>query len=124
MEPTVAAAGAFFDLKHLLTYQNMLIVMATWNVIELMKRLAPDFFRGKVGSKLLTLMPMIICQALVWITVKWQPESTPGEKIVLGLVLAFLTAHAHDVLKRFGLHEYIPVFGKKLHEKSADPKEE
>lgn len=112
MEP--ASAGAFFDLKHLLTYQNVLVCIAAWNLIELSKRLAPSFFRGPVGSRVLILMPMVFCQILVWATVPWQPESSAGEKIVLGLVLAFLTAHLHDILKRFGLQDYIPVFGKKL----------
>jgi hypothetical protein len=114
----IAQAGAFFDLKNLLTYQNVLVVIAAWFILETLKKLAPDFWRGKVGQKLIVLMPMVICQALVWVTVTWQPETSPGERIVLGLVLAFLTAHAHDVLKRFGLHKYVPVLGQKLKESS------
>jgi hypothetical protein len=116
MDPTtqVAAVGAFFDLKHLLTYQNVLVVIAAWNIIEMFKRMAPDFWRSKFGARVLVLMPMLVCQALVWGTVKWQPAASWGERVLLGLVLAFLTAHAHDVLKRFGLHEYVPVFGRKL----------
>lgn len=123
MDPIVAPdaavqAAAFFQLESLLSYQNVLLILAAWNLIEVAKKLWPSFWRGKVGSKLLVLMPMLVCQALVWATARWQPESTWGEKLVLGLVLAFMTAHAHDVLKRFGLHEYIPFLGVKLKPKA------
>jgi len=118
MEPT--APGAFFDLQNLLTYQNVLVVIAAWFVIETAKKIGPDFWRSKPGSRLLSLMPMTVCQALVWVTMPWQPDSTTGEKVVLGFVLGFLTAHAHDVLKRFGLHEYVPVLGRKLNPRPTD----
>jgi len=115
MDPTAAAANAaFFDLKHLLSYQNVLIVIAVWFVLETLKVMFKDFWRDAIGQKLIVLMPMLLCQIAVWTTVAWQPTSTSGEKVVLGLVLAFLTAHAHDVLKRFGLQKYVPVLGGKL----------
>ena len=114
MDPTTTthAAGAFFDLKNLLTYQNVLIVIAVWFVIQTLKRMFKSFWAGAVGQKLIVFLPMVLCQIAVWTTVSWQPDSTAGEKVVLGFVLAFLTAHAHDVLKRFGLHKYVPVLGE------------
>lgn len=116
MDPTqtVTHAGTFFDLQHLLTYQNVLVVMAAWFIIETLKKLVPEFWRSKIGSRVLVLMPMAVCQLLVWCTIAWQPEASWGERLMLGFVLGFLTAHAHDVLKRFGLHDYLPVLGTKL----------
>lgn len=110
MEP---ASTTFFQLDHLLSYQNVLIVIAVWFVIQTLKRMFKSFWAGAVGQKLIVLLPMVLCQAAVWITLPWQPDTTIGERVVLGLVLAFLTAHAHDILKRFGLHEYVPIFGDK-----------
>jgi len=110
---------AFFDLQHLLSYQNVLIVIAVWFVIQSLKRMFKDFFTTRLGQRLIVLLPMVLCQAAVWATVPWQPQSTLGEKVVLGLVLAFLTAHAHDVLKRFGLHAYVPVLGAEAKLKGA-----
>lgn len=104
----------FFRLENLLTYQNVLLVVAVWFVIETAKKLFRSFFQTTLGSRLLVLMPMALAQIGVWTTVPWQPASTTGEKVVLGLVLAFLTAHVHDIARRFGFQDLLPVIGQRL----------
>jgi len=113
-------AGAFFDLKNLLTYQNVLVIMGAWFIVETLKLMTPKFWLSKHGANLLRLMPMIVCQGLVWVTIKWQPDASVGERILLGIVLGGLTAHSHDILKQFGLQKYVPVFGKNLDEIAAE----
>ena len=97
-----------FNLNVLLSYQNVLVVIAVWFIIETMKRFAPAYWKGPMGSKLLVLMPMFWCQVAVWTTMSFQPATTPGQRTVLGFVLAFLTAHAHDVFKKLGLQSLLP----------------
>jgi hypothetical protein len=100
--------GAFFDLQNLLSYQNVLVIVAAWTIITTLRKMAPSFFTAGIGQRLLPLLPLVVCQALVWATMVWQPTSTVGEKILLGFVLGALTSNAHSVLRRFGLHEVVP----------------
>lgn len=113
MENGITHAGTFFELGNLLTYQNMLVIIGAWFIIETTKKMGGGFHKTTWGKRLLPLLPVIICEIMVWATVKWQPESTPGEKILLGLVLGACTANAHTIFKRFGLTDYIPVLGEK-----------
>lgn len=101
-------ANAFFELSNLLTYQNVLVIVAAWFVVTTLRKMAPAFFVEGVGEKLLPLMPILVCQILVWATVRWQPDASWGERVLLGLVLGALTANAHTILRRFGLQELIP----------------
>ena len=111
MDPT--QAHAFFDIKTLLSYQNVLVMLACWFVIQTLKRLGKDFWAGSVGQKLIVLMPHAVCQVAVWTTVKWQPDATVGERVVLGIVLAMGTANLHDIAKRLGLQGFLSVIGEK-----------
>jgi hypothetical protein len=116
----MAAAGAFFDLKNLLVYQNVLVIISSWFIITTLRKTFHGFFTDGLGRKLLPLMPIVTCEAMVWATIKWQPDSSTGEKILLGLVLGAMTANAHTVLRKFGLHDYIP--GLKPGDKGFRPK--
>ena len=115
-ETTAAAVGTFFDLKKLFAYQNLMVVVGAWFVIETLKKAFTKFWRGAVGQKLIVFMPILVCEALIFATMKWQPDTTVGERVVLGLVLGMATAHPHDILKRMGLLKYVPVLGVKLKE--------
>ena len=112
---------AFFDLKNLLTYQNVLVIIGAWFVITTLRKMFDKFFTANPGKRLLPIMPILVCQAFVWLTVKWQPTSTWQEKILLGVVLGACTANAHTILRKFGLHDYIP--GLRPGDKGFKPKE-
>jgi len=104
--------AGFFELDHLLSYQNVLVILAAWSMIQTGKLLFPTFFASERGKKWLVLLPGILCQIAVWGTMRWQPDASVGERVVLGIVLATFTAHAHDVLRRFGISAYVPVLGQ------------
>lgn len=94
---------AFFDLKSFLSYQNVMLMIACWGLITTAKKMAPAFFDGPIGSRLLPVLPMVLCQAGVWLTVTWQPDASVGERITLGIVLGMGTANIHSILKRLGV---------------------
>jgi len=101
-------AGAFFELENLLTYQNVLVMIGTWVLVVTARKTAPKFFTDGFGKRLLPLMPLVFAQALVWATIRFQPDATVGERIILGIILGAIAANGHSVLKRFGLTGLIP----------------
>jgi hypothetical protein len=115
--------NAPFALSNLLSQQNVLIVVAAWFTLEILKTLFKSFWAGPIGQKLIVVMSVPICQIAVWTTVAWQPTATYGERVVLGLVLAAVTAKGHTIFKRFGLLKYLPVLGVKLKE-NGTPRDE
>lgn len=109
LPPSVASMGGFFDLEHLLSYQNVLVIIAAWFAVITLRKMFPTFFKETVaGQRLLPVLPIVFCQAAVWITLSWQPTASWGERVLLGFVLGALTANAHTIFKRFGLHDYVP----------------
>lgn len=104
----MSQAAAFFALENLLTYQNVLVIIAAWFAVTTLRKMFPRFFVERWGSRILPVLPAIVCQILVWATVQWQPEASAGERVLLGLVLGAFTANAHSILRRFGLQELIP----------------
>ena len=99
----MAEPHAFFDLKTLLTYQNVMVMLSSWAVIETAKKMFPPFFRSPVGLRILPALPMLVCLAGVWLTSSWQPDATVGERVTLGIVLGAGTANLHAILKRLGV---------------------
>lgn len=102
------ATTAFFKLENLLSYQNVLVIIAAWFIVTTLRKMFPAFFVVGWGERLLPLLPAAVCQVLVWVTVRWQPDAEWGERVLLGLVLGALTSHAHSVLRRLGLQQFIP----------------
>lgn len=101
-------AHTFFDLKNLLTYQNVLVIVATYSLVVMSRKVAPRFFVEGLGNRLLPVMPVIYSQGLVWATMSFQPTATIGERILLGIVLGAIASNGHSVLKRFGFNDIVP----------------
>lgn len=101
-------ANALFDLTNLLSYQNVMVIIACWSLVVVARKAAPKFFDGTIGKGLLPIMPVMFGEGLVWATMSYQPDASVGERILLGIVLGTIAANGHTVLKRFGLHGLIP----------------
>lgn len=114
-------AGVLFELQNLLTYWNVLLVVAVWTVVQTIRGMFPGWLSkgGKLAS-VVPALPIVICSAAVWIPGPWlTSDASWGERVVLGVVLGALTANGHSIVKKTGLHNFLPSFMK-----VADPKSE
>ncbi len=100
--------NGLFNLDVLLSYQNVLVVIAAWTLITISKKVVPEFFSSQAGGRILPVLPVLVCEALVFATMSLQPEMFMGERALLGVVLGTLTANVHTLAKRFGLHDLVP----------------
>ncbi len=104
--------NGLFNLDVLLSYQNVLVIVAAWTLITTSKRMVPEFFESKAGKRFLPILPVLVCEALVFATMAFQPHMFTGERALLGVVLGTLTANVHTLAKRFGLHDLVPALRK------------
>jgi len=107
-------AGVLFELQNLLTYWNVLLIVAVWSLVQTVRGISPQLF-GKEGKlhRVVPAMPMVACSAAVWIPGPWLEASASwGEKVVLGVVLGAITANGHSIVKRTGLQNLLPGFMK------------
>lgn len=115
VRPTGVGPG-FFNLDNMLRAQNVVVVVASWSVTELISRAG----RGLtfVRERLLPVLPLIFCELLVFATASWQPEATHGERALLGALLGTVTVWGHQAAKRAGLHDLLPF----MRDKATDDK--
>lgn len=97
-----------FNLDILLSYQNILVVIAAWTLISILKKVVPEITKNKWGKRILPVLPVLVCEALVFATMAMQPDMHLAERALLGVVLGTLTANVHTIAKRFGLQDLVP----------------
>ena len=101
--------ASLFDLARLLSYWNVLLIVAIWTIIQTTRRALPSLLAdGKPLAKLLPLAPLIGCCIAVWIPGPWlEADDSAGQRIVLGVVLGALTANFHNIASKLGLHGFL-----------------
>lgn len=100
-----------FDLVKLLTYWNVMLIVAVWIGIQTTRRVVPEWFEGKkLLARLLPMAPIVCCQVVVWIPGPWLDASeTAAQRVVLGTVLGAICANIHSIASRLGLHDLFRV---------------
>jgi len=80
------------DLSLLLTGRNALFAVAVYAIVQTLKTVAPKFFAGKTGQRLLPLIPLVLG---VLGGVLGVPDGVTRmqDKIVVGIVAAFASSH-------------------------------
>lgn len=96
--------------KILLTPQNLGIMIAAWFLIALPKRMFPEFFATPIMKRLLPLMPMLLCMALIWLPGLRPKNVEWGWMLILGILLGWGVGHLHKVIGRsiLGQGLYVP----------------
>lgn len=100
---------AIFDLQKLLSYWNVMLIVAVWTGIQMTRRVLPAYFTPQsVLGRLLPMAPIVCCQVAVWIPGPWLDASeTAAQRVVLGTVLGALCSNVHAVASRLGLHDLL-----------------
>jgi hypothetical protein len=84
--------------EYLTRTEHLLIVCAVWVSIGTVNRVFPDLTENPTWARLLPIIPLIFCSAVVW--VPGAVEGKPLTRIMLGLVLGAMAAHGHKILKQ------------------------
>jgi len=102
--------------KILLTPQNLGIMVASWTIIAVSRRMFPSLFKKPIMIRLLPVLPILLCMALLWLPglrpagVEW------GWMLILGILLGWGTGHLHKILKQ-------TVLGDKILKAPEEPEE-
>lgn len=79
--------------------QHIIAMVATWALIEVIKRLVPTMATSGWFKRLLPLMPLIFCSAAVWLPGVSMPMPW-GSRVLLGIVLGSISGHVHKMARQ------------------------
>lgn len=85
-------------IAYLLQPEHMLIMLAVWAVLGLVRRIWPALDNNPIWVRLLPLIPVLACSAIVWLP--YLVEGSPGHKALLGIVLGSFCGHAHKIVSQ------------------------
>lgn len=88
---------------YLMQVENLLIVAAVWTVIKLAQRFLPDVFKQRLVVRFLPLLPIGLTSLAVWLPGVGPVDLTAGNRVLLGIVLGAMVAHAHKVFAQTAL---------------------
>jgi hypothetical protein len=86
-------------LDLLLTKENLIIMIASWFLVYIWARVWPELFRKALMVRLQPLLPILLCEALVWLP-GLRPAMQWGSTAVLGIVLGWGIGHMHKIGKQ------------------------
>lgn len=108
----------------LLTKENLAVMVAAWTILSVAKRVLPGLFQKSVMARLLPLLPMLLCMAMVWLP-GIRPEGVDwGWLLVLGVVLGWGVGNLHKVLKQTVLGQDALIQNEKKPKKTVTVDEE
>lgn len=100
----VTAAGASQAVQTLtdllLTPENLMIMVAAWFLVVIVRRAAPDFFTRPFMVRMLPVLPTFLTLGLIWIPGLRPTDMTVGATFVLGLILGWGASNVHKVLSQ------------------------
>jgi hypothetical protein len=81
----------------LLTKENLIIMVASWFLIAVAKRVLPNLFKKPFMARILPMLPMVLCMGLIWLP-GLRPPTAWGATLVTGIVLGWGVGQLHKVL--------------------------
>lgn len=107
--PPIPPPATLFDLSALLSYWNILLIVAVWATIQTLRRALPHQLTGDGPLvKIVPAMPILGCMAAMWVPGPWIAAGEPlGQRIVLGIVLGAVCSNFHAIASKFGLHDLL-----------------
>lgn len=94
----------FFAL--VLTTTNVMVMVASSALIEAIKKLFPKAWGADFFQRTSRLLPILLCVGAVFIP--GVTEATPGEKVLLGVVLGAFSGQFYDLVAKNVLRKKQP----------------
>lgn len=85
-------------VEYLLRTEHLLIMVAAWVTISTTHRIFPRLASNTVWVRLLPLVPIAFCSAVVWLP--GLVEGPPAQRVLLGIVLGSFSGQAYKVLRQ------------------------
>lgn len=83
---------------YILQTEHILLMVAVSAVIALLQRVLPGLADNPYWARLLPALPVLACSVAVW--VPGLLVASPGERLMLGVVLGSLCGHVHKTIKQ------------------------
>ena len=95
-------AGAKTLIDTIMKPENLYIVIGVWILITTLHRVVPELKSKAWWARVQPVLPLVLCNAAMWLPGVAQAEMSTGDKFILGTILGFSVGHAHKVVKQFG----------------------
>jgi len=106
--PTGLGPG-FFNTDNLLMPQNAMLMSLAWGLTEMASRGTRKMSKTDLRELVLMMLPVLLCVFFVFLTANWQPHATTGERVLLGIALGVCTVFGHNIAKKTGMHDKLPL---------------
>jgi hypothetical protein len=97
----VQGAQQLVDL--ILKPENLIVVMSAWILISTATKAFPKLATNRQWKRLLPVLPIVLCEAAMWLPGVAQETMSIGDKVLLGCILGWAVGHTHKMVKRTGM---------------------